>query len=197
MINAIRRIYNRAINIAILKINGVEIPEGMKDSGIIYISNKGNVNIGNNFRFNSGVKYNPIGGDTILRLVVKAGAELSLGYNCQISNSTIFCSNSISIGDNVQIGGSCKIYDTDFHAIDFENRLNAIKEKKEHLVKKGEVVIEDGVWIGGHCIILKGVKIGKNSVIGAGSVITKNIPPFEIWAGNPAKKVRSINRNNP
>lgn len=192
MIKEIRMIYYRAINFAIFKINGVKIPEGMKDSGIIYISNKGNVSIGKNFRFNSGVKFNPIGGDTLLRLVVKIGAELKLGYNCQISNSTIYCTNSITIGDNVQIGGSCKIYDTDFHAIDFQNRFNAIRENKEHFVKKGKIVIEDGVWIGGHCILLKGITIGKNSVIGAGSVVTKNIPPFEVWAGNPAKKIKNI-----
>lgn len=49
---------------------------------------------------------------------------------------------------------------------------------------------EDGAFIGGNSIILKGVKIGKNSVVGAGSVVTRDIPDGEIWAGNPARKIR-------
>lgn len=54
------------------------------------------------------------------------------------------------------------------------------------------VVIKDGVFIGAHCIILKGVTIGEKSIIGAGSVVTKSIPDGEIWAGNPAKFIRRI-----
>lgn len=52
------------------------------------------------------------------------------------------------------------------------------------------IYIEDGAFIGGNSIILKGVKIGKNSVVGAGSVVTRDIPDGEIWAGNPARKIR-------
>ncbi len=52
--------------------------------------------------------------------------------------------------------------------------------------------IEDNVFIGANCIILKGVKIGDRSIIGAGSVVTKNVPSDQIWAGNPAKFIREI-----
>ena len=58
--------------------------------------------------------------------------------------------------------------------------------------KCAPVVIEDNVFIGARCIILKGVTIGENSVVGAGSVVTKSIPANEIWAGNPAKFIRKI-----
>lgn len=54
------------------------------------------------------------------------------------------------------------------------------------------MVIEDNVFIGARCIILKGVTIGENSIVGAGSVVTKSIPANEIWAGNPAKFIRKI-----
>ena len=54
--------------------------------------------------------------------------------------------------------------------------------------------IEDNVFIGANCIILKGVKIGDRSIIGAGSVVTKNVPSDQIWAGNPAKFIREINQ---
>lgn len=54
------------------------------------------------------------------------------------------------------------------------------------------VVIKDGAFIGAHCIILKGVTIGENSIVGAGSVVTKSIPDGEIWAGNPVKFIRRV-----
>jgi acetyltransferase-like isoleucine patch superfamily enzyme len=62
------------------------------------------------------------------------------------------------------------------------------------MAKKRPVVINDNVFIGAHSTILKGVTIGKNSVIGACSVITKDIPDNEIWAGNPAKFIKSIEK---
>jgi acetyltransferase-like isoleucine patch superfamily enzyme len=97
---------------------------------------------------------------------------------------------SIKIGDNVKIGGGARIYDTDFHSIDPELRINP---KTDFINKqKLEVVIEDNVFIGAHATILKGVCIGKNSIIGASSVVTKNIPANEIWAGNPAKFIRNV-----
>jgi acetyltransferase-like isoleucine patch superfamily enzyme len=58
--------------------------------------------------------------------------------------------------------------------------------------KSKPVIIEDDVLIGTRCVILKGVRIGARSVVGAGSIVTKSIPPNEIWAGNPAKKIRSL-----
>ncbi|MBD8490085.1 hypothetical protein IFO69_15110 [Echinicola sp. CAU 1574] len=67
--------------------------------------------------------------------------------------------------------------------------LNNIPDRT---VKNRGINIEDGVWIGGHCIILKGVTIGERSVIGAGSVVSKNIPKNEVWAGNPAKFIKKI-----
>ena len=54
------------------------------------------------------------------------------------------------------------------------------------------IIIEDDVFIGARCLVLKGVTIGRGAMVGAGSVVTKNIPPCEIWAGNPAKYIKSI-----
>jgi acetyltransferase-like isoleucine patch superfamily enzyme len=68
------------------------------------------------------------------------------------------------------------------------------RSDKKHAVKL-KVIIEDNVFIGAHSTILKGVTIGKNSVIGACSVVTKNIPPNEIWAGNPAKFIKFLDAN--
>lgn len=79
-----------------------------------------------------------------------------------------------------------KIYDTDFHWTDYEARMN------QQGSKTAPVIIKSGAFIGGHSIILKGVTIGEKAAIGAGSIVTSNVPDCEIWAGNPAKFVWKI-----
>lgn len=81
------------------------------------------------------------------------------------------------------------IYDSDMHSVDFESR----SAETDTNVKSAPVTIDDGAWICGRCIILKGVHIGKRSVIAAGSVVTKSIPNDELWGGNPCKFIRRIN----
>lgn len=89
------------------------------------------------------------------------------------------------------IGGNTVIYDTDFHSLDPNIRFSKTKDKVS--AKWGKVSIGNQVFIGAHSTILKGVTIGDNSVIGACSVVTKNIPRNEIWGGNPAKYLAKIN----
>ena len=156
--------------------------------GLIKIINNGNIVIGNKFIANSGKNKNPIGGDTILRLVTKKSGKIIIGNNVGISNSTIVCWNRITIGDYVYIGGGCKMWDTDFHSIDPIER----RHKGDRKIKTAPIIIKDYAFIGGSSIILKGVTIGKNSIIAAGSIVTKDIPDNEIWGGNPAKFIRKI-----
>ncbi len=85
------------------------------------------------------------------------------------------------------IGGGTCIYDTDFHPLTTADRLNDNDEK----IVSAAVIIEQNVFIGANCTILKGVTIGKNSIVGACSVVAKKIPPNEIWAGNPAKFIKA------
>ena len=86
-------------------------------------------------------------------------------------------------------GGGTSVYTTDFHSLD--PIIRASKDDQKHS-KSAHVVICDNVFIGAKCIILKGVTIGENSVIGAGSVVTKNVPANQIWAGNPAKFIKNV-----
>lgn len=161
--------------------------------GRIGLVNNGLFSIGAHCKINSGAFYNTIGGDSKCNFTIDKSAEIIIGSGFGISNSTIFSSYSIQIGNNVLIGGSCKIYDTDFHAINIHERLLGIKQNGlDKNAKKRPIVIHDGVWIGGHCIVLKGSEIGENSIIGAGSVVSGHIPANEIWAGNPAKFIRKI-----
>lgn len=175
------------INRVVFFLNNVSITKMGNVSGLVFIKNKGSCVIGPGFNANSGSIFNPIGGDSICRIVIKVGASLNIGKNFGISNSTIFCERKICIGDNVVVGGGCKIWDTDFHPLDTLKR----RANDQEAIARKSVSIGNDVWIGGGCIILKGVSIGNSSVIGAGSVVTKNIESNEIWAGNPAKFIRN------
>jgi len=93
----------------------------------------------------------------------------------------------ILIGDSCMIAHGAYISDADWHGI---------YDRAEPVGKTKPVILEDNVWIGDSAIICKGVRIGKNSIIGAGSVVTKDVPPNTIYAGNPAKFVKAIDKNN-
>lgn len=140
-----------------------------KVRGWVKIYGTGSIIIGKRLKLNSGIKYNPIGGDTKLFLISNEGASLKIGNNVGISNSTIFCNHSINIKDNVMIGGSVKIYDTNFHSLNFRHRGN--REEDRLNTSEKEVLIDEGVFIGAHSIILKGSNIEKESIVGAGSIV--------------------------
>ena len=112
---------------------------------------------------------------------------IKIGNNVGISNTCLYAAEEIEIGDNVRIGGDTRIYDTDFHSLDAKER-----ESKKETIKISPVRIKNNVFVGAHCLILKGVTIGENSIIAAGSVVTKDVPPNQIWGGNPAKCIREI-----
>ena len=145
--------------------------------------------IGKNFAMNNGIKGNPIGCYERCTFFVDRDSEIIIGDNVGISQSALISYCSIHIGNNVKIGGGSVVYTSDFHSLNPETRASS-----EDLAnrKVGCVIIEDNVFIGAKSIILKGVTIGSNSIVGAGSVVTKSIPPNQIWAGNPAKFIRNI-----
>ncbi|AYA78086.1 acyltransferase [Bacillus sp. Y1] len=179
-------IYNKLL----MKKNRVEINDKTISSinGIIFIQNNGIIQIASDVKINSRYRNNPIGGQQFTSLVVGNNAELVIKERVGISNSAIVANKKIIIEEDVFIGGDCKIYDTDFHSIDFKERIS----KKDRDIKMSDVTIKKGAFIGTGTIILKGVTIGEYSVVGAGSVVTKDIPPKEVWAGNPAKLVKKL-----
>lgn len=121
-------------------------------------------------------------------IVARYGGIIRIGHHCGISGSTIYAMDRIEIGDNVLIGGNCKIIDNDFHPLQAEKRLN----QKPDVIKKAPIVIGDGCFIGANSIILKGTALGKNCVVGAGSVVHGIFPDNVIIAGNPAKIIKEI-----
>ena len=177
---------DRLYNFCILHYRGVSVDGKVTIHGKVRIFGQGAIRIGRGVTINSCLSSNPIGGDTQTVISVKAGAVLTIGENVGISNAAIVCHDNISIGAGTLIGGSVKIYDTDFHALDY--RIRGDYEREEPVKKP--VVIGENVFIGAHSILLKGVTIGDRSIIGAGSVVTKDVGPDEVWAGNPARRIR-------
>jgi acetyltransferase-like isoleucine patch superfamily enzyme len=171
-------------------LNNVDLGNGIKAiNGIplLYIHYKCALcKIGNGVTFRS---YQDVCWNSKCYLQVKKDATFIIGDNSGLSGTMIFCSDKIEIGDNVMIGGGCRIFDTDFHPIQASKRLSP---KTVNDGAKAPVIIEDNVFIGTNCIIGKGVRIGQGSVIAAGSVVVKSIPANEIWGGNPARFIRKI-----
>lgn len=113
------------------------------------------------------------------------------GYNCNILNTKIgaFC----SISDNVAIGGGVHPIDWVSTSPAFYRGRDSISKRLAKLnydMKDPQTIIENDVWIGRNVYIKAGVHIGNGVIIGAGSVVTKDIPDYEVWVGNPAKKIR-------
>lgn len=115
------------------------------------------------------------------------GARLEIGNGAGISGAVIYCSDRVLIGERVMIGAGCRIFDTDFHSTDFRDRRDGNRN-----IPPAPVVIEDDVWLGAGVTVLKGVRIGKGSVVAAGSVVSRDIPAGALAAGAPARPLRDV-----
>jgi acetyltransferase-like isoleucine patch superfamily enzyme len=118
--------------------------------------------------------------------------RLEIGDHTSIwAYTTIYSTFGVKIGKNCLISSNCGISSYN-HTI---NSLNRIESRKDDYLYSKQVIIGDNVWIGMNACILPGVEIGENSIVGSGSVVTKNVPANEIWVGNPAKFIKSISYN--
>lgn len=117
----------------------------------------------------------------------RADARITIGDDCGVTGATLVAADRISIGDRVLVGGNASIVDTDFHPLTPEGRAEALNAGAH-----APIVIEDDVFVGMEALILKGVTIGEGAVVGAGSVVTQDVPPRTVVAGNPATVVRTL-----
>lgn len=120
---------------------------------------------------------------------VADNAVVSIGNHTGLNGVLLYCRERITIGDYVNIGGGTRVYDTNFHPIDWKLRRDKTMNTQG---TTAPVVIEDDVFIGTNCIIGKGIHIGARSVIAAGSVVVKDVPADSIVGGNPAKIIKQI-----
>jgi len=130
----------------------------------------------------------------------KAEASIHIGDRSFIGAGLMSVANDISIGSDVMVAWGVTVSDHNSHSIAFSKRKNDVvdwlnRKKDWSDVSCAPIIISNKVWIGFDSIILKGVNIGEGAVIGAGSVVTKNVPPWTIVAGNPARVIREISEN--
>jgi len=112
-------------------------------------------------------------------------AVIRLGSHCGLTGATLVAATRIELGDRVLVGANAVLVDTDFHPVDAARR-----REQPNAGATAPIYIEDDVFIGMNAIILKGVRLGAGCTVGAGSVVTNDVPPGAVVAGNPAAVVR-------
>jgi maltose O-acetyltransferase len=133
-------------------------------------------------------------------VVVRPPIAIDVGFNIEIGdgsflnlNTTLLDTYPIKIGRNVAIAPNCAFYPVG-HPIRAADRqiLDAEGKHIGHVTSGAPIIVEDDVWIGGNVVVTQGVTIGARSMIGAGSVVTKSIPPDVFAAGNPCRVIRQL-----
>ena len=154
-------------------------------------------------------KYLKIGNDSILDCSIifeSQTGEVIVGNRSFIGNSHIICKNKVIIEDDVLIAWGCYLYDHNSHSISFKERrfdfnkilinytkgINLLSHKNWNSVDSKPIKICSKSWIGMNCIILKGVTIGEGAIVAAGSVVIKDVDPWTIVGGNPAKIIKNL-----
>jgi acetyltransferase-like isoleucine patch superfamily enzyme len=145
------------------------------------------IEIGNDCTFRSDSTSNLVGVNRkCIISTFDENAEIKIGNNCGFSGTVIGCKEKITIGDDLLAGANTLITDFDWHSVD--PKLRHVSNK----AKSAPVEIGNNVWLGIGVIILKGVSIGDNSVIGANSVVVKDIPSNVVASGNPCQVIKSM-----
>jgi acetyltransferase-like isoleucine patch superfamily enzyme len=153
-------------------------------TGRLVVRGAGQVRIGNRVRFDHAA------GRNNRLLTFSHSAEIEIGDDCYLNGVEIACTARVSIGDRCIIADAL-ILDTDFHSTSVDRHALGAA------VKCGPVVIGSNVWIANRVIVLRGVTVGDNSVVGAGSVVTRDVPAGVIVAGNPARIIRNLEVSQP
>lgn len=146
---------------------------------------------GSGLGLRSSPKSNPLGPNhPVMICTWKSNAVLEIGADFGMTGGSIVVAERVVIGDRVLVGANTIIIDTDFHPIHSHTRRS-----NPEASRTAPVIIGDDVFIGMNCVVLKGVTIGRRSMIGAGSVVSKDVPPDTVAAGNPARVVRSLEQS--
>jgi len=174
-----------------LILHGVKIREGLRMNTLPFCRRHQHayIEIGSNVRINNKLYENPAGISHRSVLVAdRPGARLVIGDHVGMSGVVLYCTTEIVIEDHVNLGVGAMVYDTDFHPIDAYARR--IHDKNR--IESAPVRICEDVWVGANATILKGVTIGPRAIVGAGAIVTKDVPSDTIVAGVPAKIIGKI-----
>jgi acetyltransferase-like isoleucine patch superfamily enzyme len=143
--------------------------------------------IGDGFQLRSWARSNPLITQRAVLSTRTAHAQIHIGRDCGFSGAVLVANQSIEIGDRVLLGANVFVLDNDFHPLDPEHRRTNPTDAASQ-----PIVIEADVFVGMNSVILKGIRIGSGSVVAANSVVTRDVAPNTLVAGNPAKMVRRV-----
>lgn len=183
--NAVRLWLFNQLWLAELRARGVEVGAQAVCHGRPYVVRHpdSRIQVGEGVCLNSALRGNPLGNARPATLrTLRPGAEIVLDRFVGASGCAICAAVSIRIGEGTFIGADAMIFDNDFHSPEGEFRWGAVA-----LDNPKPIVIGRGVFIGARALVLKGVTIGDRAVIGAGAVVTKDVPPRHTAVGNPAR----------
>ena len=180
------KFFNLLITFILVKESGLVLAKDVRIKGmpIIQISTGAKIIVDNNVTINSrNFGYHANMHSAVKLMADRECALIKIGENTRINGACIHAYNEIIIGRNCLIAANVQIIDANGHELSFDNiedRINTSSEGRP-------IKIEDNVWIGLNAIILPGVTIGAGSVIGSNTVVTKDVPPMVVFAGNPGK----------
>ena len=171
-------------------LRGVAVDAGWRCYGVPIFQRhrQSHIRIGRRMNLRSTARSNPLGPNhPVIMSTRRAGARLTIGDDFGMTGGSLVCDERISIGDRVWVGANTIIADTDFHPLEPGRRQAAPLD-----ARTAPVSIGDDVFIGMNALVLKGVSIGAGAVIGAGSVVRRDVPAGAIVAGNPAVVVGEL-----
>lgn len=189
-VNEIKRFIESPFRSRKLRYSGVDIGQDCRFYGkpIIQKHRGSKIALGDNVSLRSSPRSNPLSPNHPVVLSTRAkDAEIRIGDECGFTGTTIVSEDAVTLGKNVTTGSNSVIVDTDFHPTDPETRMDHFTNCDTEPVKIGQ-----NVFIGMNSIILKGVSIGDGGVVGAGSVVSQDVPERTLVAGNPATEIRKL-----
>ncbi len=144
------------------------------------------ITIGSDVTILNELAENPAGiSHSTVLAAVSPGTELTIADHVGISGAILYAAKRIEIGEWVCLGAGAQVFDNDFHPLDAAQR----RANNPDAILSAPVRIEPDAWIGARAMILKGVTVGRCAVVGAGSIVTRDVPAGAIVAGSPAKVV--------
>ena len=174
----------------VFAMNGIPWGRGWRLYGVPIVQKHRHsvIRLGPGLSLRSATCSNPLGANhPVILCTWQAGAVLEIRANFGMTGGTLCAAERIEIGDNVTVGANTTIIDTDFHPLEAQ-----VRRLRPQDARTAPILIDDNVFIGMSCLILKGVTLGKDSVVGAGSVVTTSVPQGVVVAGNPARIIREL-----
>nr|WP_306109770.1 acyltransferase [Pseudomonas sp. ALS1131] len=183
-----------ASNFFLRRLSGIDWGDGviLKGHPIVHVQNRAKIILGRNVTLNSrNFGYHANMHSPVKLMADRDDAVIKIGNNTRINGACLHAYKRIEIGSNCLIAANVQIIDSNGHEILFSNPAGRISTSSQ-----GQpIFIEDNVWIGLNAIILPGVRIGQGAIIGANSVVSTDVPPMVVFAGNPGRVVKVANND--